>query len=110
MLDAESKLVLEVNEAYEAITGRTRKSLMDNPTSYEEIIYPEDRVHVLARLDEATRTGKFDERFRITLPDGANRWVRVHGFPMRNATGKIWRLVGHSTRHHQTEASRRSSG
>ena len=94
MLDAESKRVLEVNEAYETITGRTRRSLLDNPTSYEEIIHPEDRVHVLARLDEATRTGKFDERFRITLPNGDFRWVRVHGFPMRNPAGKIWRLVG----------------
>jgi PAS domain S-box-containing protein len=94
MLDAESKQVMEVNEAYETITGRTRRSLLDNPTSYEEMIYPEDRVHVLARLDEATRTGKFDERFRITLPNGDVRWVRVHGFPMRNAAGKIFRLVG----------------
>ena len=94
MLDAESKRVLEVNEAYETITGRTRRSLLDSPTSYEEIIHPEDRVHVLARLDEATRSGRLDERFRITLPSGDVRWVRVHGFPMRNAAGRIWRLVG----------------
>ena len=94
MLDAESKRVLEVNEAYETITGRTRRSLLDSPTSYEEIIHPEDRVHVLARLDEATRSGRLDERFRITLPNGDVRWVRVHGFPMRNAAGRIWRLVG----------------
>jgi PAS domain S-box-containing protein len=94
MLDAESKRVLEVNEAYETITGRTRRSLLDNPTSYEEIIHPEDRVHVLSKLDEATRTGKFGERFRITLSNGDIRWVVVHGFPMRNAAGKIWRLVG----------------
>ena len=94
MLDAESKRVLEVNEAYETITGRTRRSLLDSPTSYEEIIHPEDRVHVLARLDEATRSGRLDERVRITLPNGDVRWVRVHGFPMRNAAGRIWRLVG----------------
>ena len=94
MLDATSKNVLEVNEAYESITGRTRKSLLDNPTSYEEIIHPEDRVYVLSKLDEAIRTGKFDERFRITLLNGDVRWVRVHGFPMRNAAGQIWRLVG----------------
>lgn len=66
MMDTASRKVLEVNDAYESITGRTRKSLLDNPTLYEEIIHPEDRGHVLARLDEATRTGKFDERFRIT--------------------------------------------
>ena len=49
---------------------------------------------MLGKLDEATRTGKFDEQFRITLPNGNIRWVRVHGFPVRNSTGKIWRLVG----------------
>src|SRR5919109_558688 len=94
MIDAGSKRVLEVNEAYQTITGRSRESLMKNPTSYEEVIHPEDRADVLGKLDEATRTGKFDERFRITLPTGNIRWVRVHGFPVRNAAGRIWRLVG----------------
>jgi PAS domain S-box-containing protein len=83
-----------VNQAYETITGRSRRSLMENPLSYEEVIHPDDRSQVLAKRDEATRTGKFDERFRITLPNGQIRWVRVHGFPVRNAAGKIWRLVG----------------
>jgi PAS domain S-box-containing protein len=94
MIDADSKRALEVNEAYETITGRTRESLMEDPTSYEEVIHPEDRGHVLGKLDEATQTGKFDERFRITLPNGTIRWVQVHGFPVRNAAGRIWRLVG----------------
>jgi PAS domain S-box-containing protein len=94
MIDAKSKRALEVNEAYQTITGRSRESLMKNPTSYEEVIHPEDRADVLGKLDEATRTGKFDERFRITLPTGNIRWVRVHGFPVRNNAGKIWRLVG----------------
>lgn len=94
MIDADSKRALEVNEAYETITGRTRESLMRNPTSYEDVIHPEDRARVLGKLDEATRTGKFDERFRISLPNGTIRWVQVHGFPVRNAAGKIWRLVG----------------
>jgi PAS domain S-box-containing protein len=94
MMDAESKKAIEVNEAYETITGRSRLSLMENPLSYEEVIHPEDRPYVLTKRDEATETGKFDERFRITLPNGTVRWVRVHGFPVRNASGKIWRLVG----------------
>lgn len=49
MLDAESKKAIEVNEAYETITGRSRRSLMENPLSYEEVIHPEDRPHVLAK-------------------------------------------------------------
>lgn len=94
MIDGDTKQALYVNEAYEKITGRSCQSLMESPSSYGEVIHPEDRAHVLGKLDEATQTGQFDERFRITLPNGDVRWVRVHGFPVRNAAGKVWRLVG----------------
>ncbi|MBZ5666489.1 MAG: PAS domain S-box protein [Acidobacteriia bacterium] len=94
MIDAETKKALYVTEAYETITGRSCQSLMDNPSSYEELIHPEDRLHVLAKLGEATQTGHFDERFRIVRPRGGVRWVTVHGFPVRDTAGKIHRLVG----------------
>ncbi len=64
MIDAETGQALYVNEAYETITGRSCQSLMDNPTSHQELIHPVDRVHVLAKLEEATEHGLFDERFR----------------------------------------------
>jgi PAS domain S-box-containing protein len=89
-----AKKVLYANEAYETITGRSRQSLTDNPKSYEELIHPEDRTHVLTKLEEATRTGQFNERFRIVNAHGEVHWVTVHGFPVRDTTGKIWRLVG----------------
>jgi PAS domain S-box-containing protein len=94
MIDAKTKKALYVTEAYETITGRSCKSLLANPSSYEELIHPEDRVHVLAKLGEATQTGHFDERFRIVRSHGEVRWVTVHGFPVRDAAGKIHRLVG----------------
>lgn len=94
MIDAETKKALYVTEAYETITGRSCKSLLENPSSYEELIHPEDRVHVLAKLGEATQTGHFNERFRIVRSGGEVRWVSVHGFPVRDAAGKIYRLVG----------------
>ncbi len=94
MIDAKTKKALFVNPAYETITGRSCQSLHDDPTSYEDLIHPEDRVHVLAKLDEATRTGNFNEKFRILCAQGAIRWVWVRGFPVRDAAGKILRLVG----------------
>src|SRR4029077_4946802 len=94
MIDAGTRPALYVNEAYETITGRSCQSLTDNPTSYEELIHPEDRVHVLTKLEEATRTGQFNERFRSLSAHGDVHWVLVHGFPVRDAGGKIWRLVG----------------
>jgi PAS domain S-box-containing protein len=94
MIDAETKKALYVNEAYETITGRSSQSLLDNPSSYENLIHTEDRAHVLAKLEEATKTGQFDERFRIVCTHGEVRWVNVHGFPVRDAAGRIRRLVG----------------
>lgn len=94
MIDAETKKALFVNPAYETITGRSCQSLRDNPTSYEELIHADDRAHVLSKLDEATRSGHFNERFRIVFAPGELRWVWVRGFPVRDAQGKIRRLVG----------------
>jgi PAS domain S-box-containing protein len=94
ILDAETKRVIYANQAYETITGRSCKSLQENPTSYQELFHPEDRVRVLTQLEEAARTGKFDEEFRIIRPDHAIRWVWARGFPVRDSTGVIRRLVG----------------
>jgi PAS domain S-box-containing protein len=93
-MDAQTKKAIFVNPAYETITGRSRQSLAENPSSYQEVIHPDDRVHVFAKLEEAARSGRFDERFRIVKPQGEIRWVWVRGFPGRDATGKIIRLVG----------------
>jgi PAS domain S-box-containing protein len=94
MIDAETRKTLYVNPAYEAITGRTREALKKDPLSYEEIIHSDDRVHVLLKLEEATRTGEFDQRFRIVVPSGEVRWVWTRGFPVRDGNGSIRRLVG----------------
>jgi PAS domain S-box-containing protein len=94
MIDADTRKTLYVNPAYETITGRSRETLKENPLPCEQTIHPEDRAQVLFKLDEATRTGDFDERFRIVLPSGDSRWVWVRGFPVRDGKGRIRRLVG----------------
>ncbi len=94
MIDADTKQALFVNDAYETITGRSRDSLRDDPSSCEELIHPEDRADVLTKLDEATRSGEFDERLRIISARGQIRWLWVRGFPVRDGAGRIRRLVG----------------
>ena len=64
MIDADTKHALYVNQAYETITGRSPESLRENSASYQELIHPEDRDHVLGKLDEATRSGQFNEERR----------------------------------------------
>jgi PAS domain S-box-containing protein len=93
-IDAASKKPLYISEAYETVTGRSCRSLMENPSSYEDVIHPEDRVRVRGKLEEAAGNGHFNERCRIVRPGGEVRWVWARGFPVRDSGGKIRRLVG----------------
>ena len=93
-LDAKSQRVIYVNQAYETITGRSLRSLTEDPSSYKDVIHAADRTHVLAKLEEAVRSGQFNQKFRIVRPEGEVRWVWVRGFPVRDADGNIMRLVG----------------
>jgi PAS domain S-box-containing protein len=94
ILDLRTKKATFVNPAYETITGRSCESLIDEPSSYEQAIHPEDRSRVLTKLAAAAQSGHIDERFRIVRPDGEVRWVWVHGFPRKDVSGNIIRLGG----------------
>ncbi len=93
MMDANTQEVTYVNQAYATLTGHSLESLRTNPISYRELIYPEDRIRVLSKLQEVTSTGVFDEEFRFLRADGAVRWVWVKGFPVRTDGVTRW-LVG----------------
>ena len=93
IIDAQTRKTLYANAAYETITGRPLSTLQTDPLSYEELIHSEDRKHVLFKLEQAMRTGRFDERFRIVLPNGEPRWIWVRGFPLRDIHGNIQLLV-----------------
>jgi PAS domain S-box-containing protein len=61
-------------------------------------VHPEDRDRVrrevfLERPDEGTH---FDVEFRIVLPDGAIKYIRSTGHPVRNISGDLLEYVGTS--------------
>jgi len=80
LLDASTKKVIAVNRAYETVTGRSLESLAADPSSYVDLIHPGDRARVLAKLEMAVPSGRFDEEFRIVRPDGEVRWIWGKGF------------------------------
>jgi len=93
MMDAATQELVYVNSAYATITGYAVNTLKENPSSYRELIHPEDRVRVISRLDETMTTGNFDEEFRFTRADGAIRWIWAKGFPVPSDGENQW-LVG----------------
>ena len=94
MMDASTKKVIEVNPAYETITGRSLESIVNDPSSYADLIHPGDRELVLAKLEDAVHSGHFDEEFRIVRPDGGIRWVWVKASPLPPGGDVIRQLVG----------------
>jgi PAS domain S-box-containing protein len=92
--DVASDLFIFVSSAYEEIWGRTRESLYASPSTWLDAVHPEDRVRVSERTATEPVSGSYDEEYRIMRPDGAVRWIRDRGFPVRNDSGEIYRLVG----------------
>src|SRR5262249_40175368 len=46
-MNVDTKQIIYVNPAYNAITGHTIESLYRNPSLYSELIHPQDRIRVL---------------------------------------------------------------
>jgi hypothetical protein len=56
-LDVQGKMVLFVNQAYKTITGRTCRSLVERPSSYEEVVHHEDRGYVRTKMKKQRGRG-----------------------------------------------------
>ncbi len=88
--------VLYVSPAYEAIWGRSRESLYAAPRSWLAAIHPDDRARVLAAY-QGPEDGSYREEYRIVRPDGEVRWITDRAFPVRDASGAIYRIAGVAT-------------
>jgi len=92
--DVGSGKILYLSPAYETIWGRSCQSLYDSPDSWNDATYVEDRERVKAAFETTVQHNAFDETYRIVRPDGTMRWIHDRGFPIRNAEGQVYRLVG----------------
>ena len=93
MTDPAKGRMLFISAAYERIWGRTCASVIDNPMSFVEAIHPDDRQRVIAAFPEQV-TGAYDLEYRILRADGEMRWIHDRAFPLADANGAIYRVVG----------------
>ena len=94
MLRADTNEVIFVSNAYEAVTGHSLREIRENPSSYKDLVHPDDRPRFLVKLAEARTTGKFDEEFRIVRADGVTRWIWCKGTAAGHSGEVPPRLVG----------------
>jgi PAS domain S-box-containing protein len=93
ILDAETRKVLYISPAYEAIWGRSCQSMYEAGDSFLEAVVPEDKEAARHCLERRFHE-PFDSVYRIRGRDGEIRWVRSRSAPIRDATGKIRRITG----------------
>lgn len=91
--DPASTKIQYISPAYEDVWGRSCESIYEDLRSFADAIVPEDRARVLAGLEKAAIDG-IDHEYRIVRPDGTMRWIHARGFPVRDETGQVQRLVG----------------
>src|SRR5712692_9622591 len=84
--------VLYVSPAYESVWGRSLESVRQRPQSFIDAIHSEDRERVVGILEGQRQQG-FEVEYRIVRPDGSVRWIRDRGFPVKDASGKVYRIA-----------------
>lgn len=94
--DVEPNRVVYLSPAFEQLAGRAREEFYGAAQALVAVVHPEDRPGFLAGL-ETVASGAHDVEYRMVRPDGTIRWVRDRAFPVRDASGKLTRIVGLAT-------------
>jgi PAS domain S-box-containing protein len=83
-----------VSPEFEKVWGESRQNLYASPGTWLDGVHPEDRERVTRAMFSKQVTGEYDEEYRVVRPDGSLRWVHERAFPVKDATGAVYRLVG----------------
>jgi PAS domain S-box-containing protein len=84
--------LLYVSPMYEKVCGKTSEAIYAAGLDLEGV-HPEDRSRVLETM-QSHQGQEFEIEYRIVTKDGAVRWLRDRGFPIRNQQGQIYRMGG----------------
>lgn len=87
--------ILYVSPAYERVFGKSCDELYNNPVSFFDGVHPEDLQRVVSAMDALNGRGtQFNEEYRITRPDGRQRWIWARVYPVQDETGQVTRYSG----------------
>ena len=94
MTDLEKSRMLYVSPGYQQVWGRSCDSLYASPQSWLDAVHPDDRERIRLAAGTLQVLGQYVEQYRILRPDGSIRWIRDRAFPIRDATGTVYRVAG----------------
>ena len=92
--DPRNSRTIYVSPAYEEVWDRTCKSLYEQPESFLDAIYHEDRNRLIDFLEEQKRGERSETTYRIVQSNGSIRWIRDRCFPIKDSSGQLYRVAG----------------
>lgn len=93
MMSPNGQQILYVSPAYEEIWGQPCTQLYTLPRSWLDAVVEEDRVR-MQRVAHRRVIRQIDEQFRISRPDGEERWIHMRAFPIHDEIGRVYRIAG----------------
>ncbi|MBL8151415.1 MAG: PAS domain S-box protein [Blastocatellia bacterium] len=86
--------ILYISPAFEKIWGIERNSIYANAKNLLQTVVPSDRDKVKLAWEKQFRGEYVNIEYRITRPDGTQRWIKDSSFPIRDHLGQLYRLAG----------------
>ena len=90
--DADSGTILYLNDVWERITGH-QVPVGAHIREFFKSTHPDDVVRATQATNQTTQGG-YDQLLRAIDVNGSIRWMRVRTFPVLNAEGRVYRVVG----------------
>src|SRR5688572_10821380 len=91
--DARQRKLHYLSPGFETLTGKPLTEVMRRPRGWLQVVHPDDRERVrLAR--KGLPHEEYNIEYRIVLADGSIRWVHDQAFPVRDASGTVYRIAG----------------
>lgn len=94
IIDPVNEQILYASPAYRTIWGREPERLYTSPGDWVQAVHPDDRDRVSNRISGLQGDFNYDTEYRIVRPDGSIRHIHDRGFPVRDASGEVYRIAG----------------
>jgi PAS domain S-box-containing protein len=93
ILQVNPRKLLYISPTYEQVFGRSAEELYADPRSFTRAVIAEDLPKVVDSLETRAHDA-VDTVYRIRDGQGELRWMRSRAFPIRDASGAVYRVTG----------------
>ena len=85
---------LYMSPAFEELFGMPLDRAYGDPRVFLDVVHPDDVPILLSAMEVVAHEQVMGVEYRVVHPDGSVRWLRSRGYPARQESGAVTRVVG----------------